>query len=166
MHHNIWQAHLPCKRSFTFAGNTPDECRRICKHPGKARRECEQKVRFIEENFIIKNAGISKPLGGGAWEPVSIRRIRDFPKKKKQIPRKGSVKLAIMKLRLKRRRERQRGHCKEATTSQRCSDRSKKAKMNEKMIENAKAIDKDVFTVNRERHDKGVVHEVHPKCTN
>ena len=31
MHHNIWQAHLPCKRSFTFAGNTPDECRRICK---------------------------------------------------------------------------------------------------------------------------------------
>ena len=78
------------------------------KHPGKARREWERKVRVIEETHIIRNAGISRPLGGGAWEPVPIRMIHDFPKRKKQIPRKGSVKLAIMKLRLKRRRERQR----------------------------------------------------------
>ena len=78
------------------------------KHPGKARREWERKVRVIEEKCIIRNAGISRPLGGGAWEPVPIRRIHDFPKRKKQIPRKGSVKLAIIQLRLKRRRERQR----------------------------------------------------------
>ena len=78
------------------------------KHPGKARREWERKVRFIEEKYIIRNASISRPLAGGGWEPVPIRRIHDFPKRKKQIRRQGSVKLAIMKLRLKRRRERQR----------------------------------------------------------
>ena len=78
------------------------------KHPGKARREWERKVRVMEENNIIRNAGISRPLGGGAWEPVPIRRIHDFPKRKHQLPRKGSVKLVIIQQRLKRRRERQR----------------------------------------------------------
>ena len=37
------------------------------KHPGKARREWERKVRVIELTHIIRNAGISRPLGGGAW---------------------------------------------------------------------------------------------------
>ena len=78
------------------------------KHPGKARREWERKVRVIEENNIIRNAGISRPLGRGAWEPVPIRRIHDFPKRKHQLPRRRSVKLVIIQQRLKRRRERQR----------------------------------------------------------
>ena len=30
-HHNIWQPHLQCKRSFTFAGMSPDETRQIAK---------------------------------------------------------------------------------------------------------------------------------------
>ena len=59
MHHNIWQAHLPCKRSFTFAGNTPDECRRICKHPGKARRECERTTSPVSARSISAHVSSS-----------------------------------------------------------------------------------------------------------
>ena len=77
------------------------------KYPGKARRKWKDKIRFIEENTIIKNAGISRPLGGGAWAPVPIRKIYDFPKRKKQPAKRASVKLGIIKKRKKRRRERQ-----------------------------------------------------------
>ena len=78
------------------------------KNPEKARREWERKISIIEKNNIIRNAGISRPLGGGAWTHVPIRKIHDFPKRKKQIAKKGSVKLAIIRQRRKRHRERQR----------------------------------------------------------
>jgi hypothetical protein len=77
------------------------------KHPGKARREWERKVRVIEENHHIRNAGISKPIKGGGWERVPVRKIRDFPKRKRQKRFRGSIKVAMVKFKRKRRRERQ-----------------------------------------------------------